>query len=78
MRYRRVDTVGDIDFFIVNQAERRSDVVVRHIDDLHAAMKTVKNAHPFAILRMVVTRIERPASYIELKVDYDARDRRSR
>ncbi|CAG9931526.1 protein of unknown function [Candidatus Nitrotoga arctica] len=28
--------------------------MVRHIDDLRAAMKTVKNAHPFAVLAMVV------------------------
>lgn len=35
-------------------AERRSDVLVRNIDDLRAAMKAVKDAHPFAILAMVV------------------------
>ncbi|WP_239796848.1 hypothetical protein [Candidatus Nitrotoga arctica] len=27
---------------------------MRHIDELRAAMKTVKDAHPFAILAMVV------------------------
>ncbi len=27
---------------------------MRHIDDLRAAMKTVKNAHPFTILEMAV------------------------
>ncbi|MDO8370241.1 MAG: hypothetical protein Q7S71_06030 [Candidatus Nitrotoga sp.] len=30
----------------VNPAKQRSDVLVRHIDDLHAAMKTVKGARP--------------------------------
>ena len=55
MRYRRADAGRSTYFFTVNLAERRSDVLVRHIDDLRAAMKTVKDAHPFAILVMVVT-----------------------
>jgi len=54
MRYRRADAAGGTYFFTVNLAERRSDLLVRHIDDLRAAMKTVKDAHPFAILTMVV------------------------
>ncbi len=54
MRYRRADAAGGTYFFTVNLAERRSDLLVRHIDDLRAAMKTVKDAHPFAILAMVV------------------------
>ncbi|BBJ23679.1 REP-associated tyrosine transposase [Candidatus Nitrotoga sp. AM1P] len=54
MRYRRADATGGTYFFTVNLAERRSDLLVRHIDDLRAAMKTVKDAHPFAILAMVV------------------------
>jgi REP element-mobilizing transposase RayT len=35
-------------------AIRRTDLLVRHIDDLRAAIKSVKVAHPFAILAMVV------------------------
>ena len=54
MRYRRANAAGGTYFFTVNVAERRSDVLVRHIDDLRAAMKTVKDAYPFAILAMVV------------------------
>ena len=55
MCYRRADAAGDTYFLTLNLAERRSDVLVRHIDDLRAAMKTVKeDAHPFAILAMVV------------------------
>ena len=54
MCYRRADVAGDTYCFTVNLAERRSDVLVRHVDDLRAAMKTVKDAHPFAILAMVV------------------------
>jgi putative transposase len=38
----------------VNWTERRSDVLVRHINDLCAAMKMVKDAHQFAILTIVV------------------------
>ena len=54
MNYRRAQAEGGTYFFSVNLAERRSDVLVRHIDDLRAAMKTVKAAHPFAVLAMVV------------------------
>ena len=54
MRYRRADAARGTTFFTVNLTERRSDLLVRHIDDLRAAMKTVKDAHPFALLAMVV------------------------
>ncbi|MEQ1743552.1 MAG: hypothetical protein ABL869_13760 [Candidatus Nitrotoga sp.] len=54
MRYRCADAEGGSYFFTVNRAERRSDLLVRHIDDLRVAMKSVKNAHPFAILAVVV------------------------
>ena len=54
MCYRRADATGDTYCFTINLAERRSDVLVRHIDNLRVAMKTVKDAHPFAILAMVV------------------------
>jgi len=54
MRYRRANAARGTYFFTVNLAERRSDLLVRHIDDLRAAMKVVKNAHPFAILAVVV------------------------
>jgi putative transposase len=40
MRYRRADAAGDTYFFTVNLAERRSDLLVRHIDDVRATMKT--------------------------------------
>ena len=54
MQYRRADAAGGTYFFTVNLAERRSDLLVRHIDSLRASMKSVKDAHPFAILAMVV------------------------
>ena len=42
MRYRRADAAGDTYCFTVNLAERRSDVLVRHIEYLRAAMNTMK------------------------------------
>ncbi|MFZ1547836.1 MAG: hypothetical protein WAT12_12195 [Candidatus Nitrotoga sp.] len=54
MHYQRADAAGGTYFFMVNLTEWRSDVLVRYIDDLRAAMKTVRDAHPFAILAMVV------------------------
>ncbi len=39
--YRRADAAGGTYFFAVIVAERRSDLLVRHIDDLRAAMKMV-------------------------------------
>ncbi len=54
MRYRRASAAGGMYFFTVNLAERSSDRLVRHVDDLRAVMKKVKEAHPFAILAMVV------------------------
>ncbi|MGB4924803.1 MAG: transposase, partial [Candidatus Nitrotoga sp.] len=54
MRYRRANAAGGTYFFTVNVAEWRSNLLVRHIDDLRAAIKMVKDAHTFAILVMVV------------------------
>ena len=54
MHYRRADAAGGTYFFTVNLTERRSDTLIRHIDDLRGAMKTVKEKHPFSILAMVV------------------------
>jgi len=54
MRYRRSDAAGGTYFFTVNLAERGLDTLVRHIDDLRAVMGKVKQAHPFAIVAMVM------------------------
>ena len=54
MRYRMTNAEGGTYFFTVNLAERSSDKLVRHIDDLRAVIGNVKQAHPFAILAMVV------------------------
>ncbi len=54
MRYRRDATAGGTYFFTVNLADRRTDLLVRHIDDLRDVMRQVKAAHPFSLLAMVV------------------------
>jgi len=54
MRYRRADAAGGTYFFTVNLAERSTDLLVRHIDDLREVMAKVKKAHPFALVAMVV------------------------
>jgi putative transposase len=54
MRYRRSDVAGGTYFFTVNLADRSSRLLVEHIDDLRAAVRTVKQRHPFEILAWVV------------------------
>ncbi|AGA91584.1 transposase [Thioflavicoccus mobilis 8321] len=54
MRYRRVLIRGATYFFTVNLADRRSRLLIEHIDDLRAAVRDVKRAHPFEILAWVV------------------------
>ena len=41
MRYQRADAAGGTYFFTVNLAEQHFDLLVRHIDDLRAAMNTM-------------------------------------
>jgi len=54
MRYRRATAAGGTYFFTVNLAERRSDVLVRHVDGLRTVLKRVKERHPFSLLAMVI------------------------
>lgn len=54
MRYRRSRTAGGTYFFTVNLADRRSDILVRYIDELRAVVNAVKARHPFVLLAMVV------------------------
>ena len=54
MRYRRATAAGGTYFFTVNLAERRSDVLVQHVDGLRTVLKKVKEKHPFSILAMVI------------------------
>ncbi|HEX5354098.1 MAG TPA: transposase [Rhodanobacteraceae bacterium] len=54
MRYRRSDIAGGTYFFTVTLADRSSRLLVEHIDDLRAAVRTVKRHHPFEIVAWVV------------------------
>ncbi|MSQ58985.1 MAG: transposase [Betaproteobacteria bacterium] len=53
MRYLRSDVSGGTYFFTLNLADRSSDLLVRHIGELRAAIAHVKDAHPFAVVAMV-------------------------
>jgi len=52
MRYRRVLVAGGTYFFTVNLADRRSDILVRYVDDLRQVLDKVKAAHPFTLVAM--------------------------
>lgn len=54
MQYRRVYVEGGCYFFTLALADRKSDLLVREIDCLRAAFKTVKQNHPFEINAMVI------------------------
>ncbi|MDX1251503.1 MAG: transposase [Gammaproteobacteria bacterium] len=53
--YIRARQAGGWYFFTVNLAERRgNDLLVRHVADLRAAFRQVRDDHPFEIAAMVV------------------------
>ncbi len=52
--YRRWWLPGGTYFFTVNLAERRRDLLVRHIDVLREAVRQVKARHPFRLDAVVV------------------------
>jgi putative transposase len=54
MRYRRTTVPGGTYFFTVNLANRESDLLVKRIDVLREAVKTVKQRYPFRILAWIV------------------------
>jgi putative transposase len=54
MRYRRARATGATYFFTVNLAERRSSLLVAHIDALWETLRHVRRAHPFDIDAIVV------------------------
>ncbi|WP_049629328.1 transposase [Cellvibrio sp. pealriver] len=54
MKYRRVYVEGGHYFFTLALPDRKSDLLVKEIDCLRAAVKTVKQNHPFEINAMVV------------------------
>lgn len=54
MQYRRRYTHGATYFLTVNLENRQSDLLIRHVDILRNAFKTVKNKHPFDIDAVVI------------------------
>jgi putative transposase len=54
MEYRRAYVKGGCYFFTVNLADRKSDLLVQHIDLLRNAIKIVKENHPFTVNAIVV------------------------
>ena len=54
MQYRRLYHQGASYFFTINLADRSSDLLVKHVDVLRHAFKTVKQRHPFRIDAIVI------------------------
>jgi putative transposase len=54
MLYRRANVAGGTYFFTVNLADRSTDTLVRHVDELREVINQVKEKHPFSMLAMVV------------------------
>ncbi|MDD5276926.1 MAG: transposase [Methylovulum sp.] len=54
MRYRRAKLTGASYFFTVNLANRKSRLLVEHVDMLRESARRVKTAHPFVIDAMVI------------------------
>jgi putative transposase len=54
MQYRRVYVKGGCYFFTVTLADRRNDLLIRHIDLLRECVADVKRRHPFEINAMVI------------------------
>ena len=54
MRYRRAHVAGGSYFFTVTLADRKSALLVTHVERLHDAMHLVQSRHPFDIPAMVI------------------------
>lgn len=46
-RYRRAQVPGATYFFTVNLLNRRSDLLVRHVDLLRETVRATRSRHPF-------------------------------
>jgi putative transposase len=53
-RYRRAKVEGGVFFFTVTLADRSSDVLVRHIDQLRRAYASVHSRYPFETVAICV------------------------
>lgn len=54
MHYRRAQVPGGTYFFTVALADRKSTLLIDHVDGLREAIRVVKRRHPFEIVAMVV------------------------
>jgi putative transposase len=54
VRYRRNFVAGGTYFFTATLVDRRSSVLIDHVDALRAAFRTTRRAHPFTIDAIVV------------------------
>jgi len=54
MEYRRANVKGGTYFFTVKLADRKSNLLIEHIDDLRNTIQKVKQQHHFHIDAMVV------------------------
>src|SRR5882757_8308734 len=53
-RYRRARVSGGTFFFTVTIADRRDDLLVRHVDHLRSVYRKVQQRHPFETVAMCV------------------------
>ena len=53
-RYRRAQVEGGVFFFTVTLADRSSDLLIRHVDQLRRAYATVQNWYPFETVAICV------------------------
>ncbi|KRA48791.1 transposase [Pseudoxanthomonas sp. Root630] len=54
VHYRRQRVPGGTYFFTVTLADRSATTLVDHADELRAAIRTVRQRHPFSILAIVI------------------------
>src|SRR5436309_4357736 len=54
VRYRRNFVVGGTYFFTIALADRKSRALIEHFSALRAAVRTIRQAHPFMIDAVVV------------------------
>ncbi|HET7649354.1 MAG TPA: transposase [Gammaproteobacteria bacterium] len=54
MHYRRALVPGGTYFFTVNLADRRADLLVRHIEEFRQVLGKVKRLHPLYLVAMAV------------------------
>ena len=54
MRYRRANVQGGCYFFTVALANRKTALLVEHIDTLRHAFRLIRKRHPFEIVAMAV------------------------